>query len=67
MLFTLPVGNHLRTIYQVLAMSTRALNAFTEQQKEAIGRCVHKIVHADISTIEDVGGGGVRCTLAELF
>jgi len=26
-----------------------------------------QLLHADISTIEKVGGGGVRCAIAELF
>lgn len=53
---------------QAWVMSTKARNAFTEKQRalleEGSGK---KIVHADISTIERVGGGGVRCSIAELF
>ncbi|KAF5835837.1 Amidinotransferase-domain-containing protein [Dunaliella salina] len=51
----------------VMAMSTQAYNAFTEQQREAILRHVSAIVHSPIDTLENVGGGGVRCTLGELF
>mmetsp|Transcript_25245 Transcript_25245/g.54866 ORF Transcript_25245/g.54866 Transcript_25245/m.54866 type:complete len:494 (-) Transcript_25245:950-2431(-) len=51
----------------VMAMSTQAYNAFTEEQRRAIRRHVADIVHAPIDTLERVGGGGVRCTLAELF
>lgn len=50
-------------------MSSQAHEGFTDAQKEEMltdGR-VSKLVHADISTIEAVGGGGVRCTIAELF
>eukprot|EP00983_Pelagomonas_calceolata_P071478 1151258-Pelagomonas_calceolata.AAC.2 len=47
--------------------STSAYNAFTEQQREAILRHVSAIVHSPIDTLENVGGGGVRCTLGELF
>ena len=51
----------------VLAMSTRAHNAFTPEQRSVLRRHVAGFVHAPISTLEHVGGGGVRCTLAELF
>jgi hypothetical protein len=45
----------------------QAYNAFTPDQRKAILRHVASIVHAPIDTLERVGGGGVRCTLAELF
>ena len=45
----------------------QAYNAFTEDQKRASRRHVADIVHAPIDTLEKVGGGGVRCTLAEVF
>lgn len=51
---------------QVLVMSTAAHEAFEEGQREAMLGGVEKLVHADIGTIERVGGGGVRCTIAEL-
>lgn len=51
----------------VMAMSTQAYNAFTDEQRKAIRRHVVDICHAPIDTLERVGGGGVRCTLAELF
>ncbi|GBF99812.1 hypothetical protein Rsub_12565 [Raphidocelis subcapitata] len=51
----------------VLAMSTQAHNAFTEDQRRAMRRHVAALVHAPIDTLESVGGGGVRCALAELF
>lgn len=51
----------------MLAMSTQAFNGFTEAQRDTMREHVAALVHADISTIERVGGGGVRCTLAELF
>lgn len=51
---------------QVLVMSTGAYNAFGEKHKEALLSGVVRLVHEDISTIERVGGGGVRCTIAEL-
>lgn len=51
----------------VLAMSTRAFNAFTEAQKKTMRKHVAALHHANIDTLEHIGGGGVRCTLAEVF
>eukprot|EP00798_Chlamydomonas_sp_ICE-L_P016096 gene16096-22238_t len=51
----------------VMAMSTQAYNAFTDDQIKAIRRHVVDIAHAPIDTLEKVGGGGVRCTMAEIF
>lgn len=52
---------------QVMVMSSAAHHAFSQRQKEQLLAGVARLVHADISTIEKVGGGGVRCTIAELF
>jgi len=51
----------------IMAMSTQAYNAFTPAQRATILKHCADIVHAPIDTIETVGGGGVRCALAELF
>eukprot|EP00178_Gracilaria_changii_P001729 TRINITY_DN1241_c0_g1_i2.p1 TRINITY_DN1241_c0_g1~~TRINITY_DN1241_c0_g1_i2.p1 ORF type:complete len:559 (+),score=74.24 TRINITY_DN1241_c0_g1_i2:411-2087(+) len=51
---------------QVMVMSTAAHNAFTESQRDILLSGLERLVHSDISTIEKVGGGGVRCTIAEL-
>lgn len=51
----------------VLAMSTQAYNAFTADQKKVLRRHVAALHHAPVDTLEHTGGGGVRCTLAELF
>lgn len=51
----------------VMAMSTQAHNAFTDEQKRTMLRHCASLVHAPIDTLERVGGGGVRCSLAELF
>ncbi|MBO6513282.1 MAG: hypothetical protein JJ974_04885 [Phycisphaerales bacterium] len=48
----------------VFAMSSRAFNAFTADQR-AVLSANGRIVHAPIPTIEDVGGGSVRCMIAE--
>lgn len=51
----------------IMAMSTRAYNAFTQEQRDAMRRHVAALHHANIDTLEHIGGGGVRCTLAEIF
>jgi len=51
----------------ILAMSTQAYNAFTEDQRRIMRQHVADLVHAPIDTLENVGGGGVRCCIAELF
>ena len=51
----------------VLAMSTQAHDAFTNEQRTVLLRHVAALVHAPIDTLEHIGGGGVRCALAELF
>ena len=49
-----------------IACSTRALDALEADQITALER--HgKLLAARIDTIETVGGGGVRCMLAEVF
>jgi hypothetical protein len=50
----------------VIAMSSTAFHAFTGEQRERLA--AHgKVLHADLSTIESVGGGSARCMLAEIF
>jgi len=51
----------------ILVMSTTAFNNFTSDQHVILLKHVKKIVHSDISLIEAIGGGSVRCTIAELF
>ncbi|WP_028023192.1 arginine deiminase-related protein [Enterovibrio calviensis] len=51
---------------RLIAMSLSAYNAFTLEQKSILRR--HgKLVPIDVSTIETIGGGSVRCMLAENF
>lgn len=52
---------------KLLVMSTRAYGAFTPEQHHVFERHVKKVVHVPVPTIEDIGGGGVRCMMAELF
>ena len=49
-----------------IAMSTAAYGSFTEEQRETLCSFA-RIVHAPIPTIERLGGGSVRCMLAEVF
>jgi hypothetical protein len=51
----------------LLALSSRAHQAFTAAQRAALLRHVARLVHARIDKLEDVGGGSVRCCIAELF
>lgn len=47
-------------------MSTRAYDSLNAEQKEMLSR-EGKLLHSPIPTIEDYGGGGVRCLMAETF
>jgi hypothetical protein len=51
---------------KILVMSNRAYDAFTPEQLERL-TIDKKILKTDVSTIEDIGGGGLRCMLAEIF
>ena len=62
-------GNILELVDQdsntIFAMSSRAFAGFTAQQQQVM-RQLGKIVHVPIPTIENVGGGSVRCMIAEV-
>jgi hypothetical protein len=50
----------------LIAMSETAYKGYTKEQLQVLEK--HgKIVKVDISTIEHVGGGSVRCMMAEVF
>jgi len=51
----------------ILVMSKKAFDNFTEDQCKTLKKHVGQLVFADISLIETIGGGSVRCTIAELF
>ncbi|CAL8463431.1 g2965 [Coccomyxa elongata] len=51
----------------ILAMSTQAHDAFTPEQRAVMRQHVAGLHHAPLDNIEYIGGGGVRCSLAELF
>ena len=50
----------------ILVMSSRAFSAFTAEQKSIINNFC-KIVHSPLENIENYGGGGARCMIAEIF
>lgn len=63
-------GNMLQVMDQnqqpILVMSSKAFNSLTEDQVTQIESHA-TILAPDISTIETIGGGSVRCMMAEIF
>lgn len=51
---------------KVLAMSKRAFEGFTKQQKDILGK-ESKFAVFPLDVIETVGGGSARCMIAEIF
>jgi hypothetical protein len=52
--------------YNVLLQSQTAFNALTTKQKESLKKYV-QLHPIQINTIESIGGGSVRCMVAEIF
>ena len=50
----------------VLAASERAWRAFSEEQRRTLGTLA-RVVAVPMPTIESVGGGSMRCMIAEIF
>ena len=50
-----------------LIMSTRAYNAYSGVQKQLLLEHYKKIIHSNLTTIENYGGGSARCMMMELF
>ena len=50
----------------IMAMSCRALDSLSIEQRAALEAHGVSIVASDVSTIETLGGGSVRCMLAEI-
>lgn len=50
----------------LVAMSTTALQSLSSEQREVLTKYAGRIVSAPIPTIETLGGGSVRCMLAEI-
>lgn len=51
----------------VLALSSSAWQAFGAAAREQLCDCVDTVVAAPVPTIEQLGGGSVRCMIAEVF
>lgn len=50
----------------IIALSSRAMNCLEPSQIERLS--AHgKLVHSDLKTIENYGGGSARCMIAEIF
>lgn len=49
-----------------MVMSTQAYESLSSYQRDQT-RLHNDIIHSDVSTIEQLGGGGVRCMMAEVF
>ncbi len=49
-----------------MIMSARAYNSLTDDQRNQISN-YHHIVQTEVANIETIGGGSVRCMIAELF
>ena len=50
-----------------LVISTRGWASLRPDQQKEISESCHGIILANVETIEDVGGGGVRCMLAGIY
>jgi hypothetical protein len=51
----------------VLVLSESAWQAFGPAAREALHDCVDAVVASPVPTIEQIGGGSVRCMIAEVF
>ena len=64
------LGNSIQLINSncspILVMSSRAFNSISKSQLKKI-ESYTEIIHSDIKTIENNGGGSARCTIAEIF
>ena len=63
-----PVLDYARTVGgpALLAMSQSAHDSLTPEQRQQLGRHA-ELLPLSIPTIETLGGGSVRCMLAEVF
>jgi hypothetical protein len=51
----------------LLAMSKSAYDSLNDEQRNLIEKTNTKLIYFDVSTIEQCGGGSVRCMIAENF
>jgi len=49
-----------------LVMSSRAYKSLTDEQLRTLEK-YNSLLHSDLTTIEDNGGGGARCLMAEIY
>jgi len=49
-----------------LVMSTGAFKSLTETQRSKL-ESYNQILHSDLSTIEEVGGGSAQCLMAKIY
>lgn len=47
-------------------MASTAYYGFSPENRDEI-ESNYKIIHSDVKTIEEVGGGSARCMVAEVF
>ena len=62
-------GNMIELVFQnnsFLIMSSKAYKSLTKNQIKKIEK-FSKIIHSSVETIENCGGGSVRCMIAEVF
>lgn len=52
---------------KMLAMSSAAYTALTDEQKAFLGNHFTRLLHSPLPTLEKYGGGSARCMLLELY
>ena len=52
---------------KILIMSSRAFKSFTKKNLIQLSSFYPKILHTDLTNIENIGGGSLRCMILELF
>ena len=52
---------------KILLMSTRAYKSFTKKNLIQLSSFYPKILQTDLTNIENIGGGSLRCMILELF
>lgn len=50
----------------LLIMSDKAFNAFNQNQKDVLSKYA-KLIKVNVDHIENIGGGGIRCMMAEIY
>ncbi|MFC2086623.1 citrulline utilization hydrolase CtlX [Bacteroidota bacterium] len=52
---------------KLLIMSSNAYQSLTQEQLELLSSFNHKLVSIPVNMIETIGGGSIRCMIAEIF